>query len=123
MILHATTQDRAGRDRNHTHNHTHMRVMCDRETLHVLVFLITPSGSSPAVILYKFLGSEGAIDIFLEAEEAAGDESEIEVDDVVEEEEEEEEESVPVGKPKRKEISAVDLQVKVVISHYHAVAE
>ena len=90
----------------------------------MLVFLITPSGSSPAVILYKFLGSEGAIDIFLEAEEAAGDESEIEVDDVVEEEEEEEEEeSVPVGKPKRKEISAVDLQVKVVISHYHAVAE
>ena len=87
----------------------------------MLVFLITPSGSSPAVILYKFLGS-GAIDIFLEAEEAAGDESEIEVDDVVEEEEEEEE-SVPVGKPKRKEISAVDLQVKVVISHYHAVAE
>ena len=58
----------------------------------------------------------------MEAEEAAGDESEIEVDDVVEEEEEEEE-SVPVGKPKRKEISAVDLQVKVVISHYHAVAE
>ena len=88
----------------------------------MLVFLITPSGSNPAVILYKFLGSEGAIDIFLEAEEAAGDESEIEVDDVVEEEEEEEE-SVPVGKPKRKEISAVDLQVKVVISHYHAVAE